>query len=231
MRLLSCAAIAGITLTLSVPALAQEDDDEDGWFEPDASDEPDEVEEVEEAAPPVKRKSRRKKPTVERADGADEGVPPAWTRGRRGRPKKVLPAEEGEPPPPGYRLAYKNRKNLWIPGVVLLSTGYAASALSSISMIMAEDIACWDSYCSEHSWAWGFLPVAGPFVIAADPDFEDGWRVAYGVFGVAQGLGLGLTIAGAATKRPVWVLKPEYRHAGDTQLTVTPGLVGVKTAF
>jgi len=54
-------------------------------------------------------------------------------------------------------------------------------------------------------------------------------------------VGLGLTIGGAASKRPVWVLKPEHRHrrggeppsyaAAPPELTIGPGFVSVKAAF
>ncbi len=254
MRPFAYAALA-VCVSFATPALA--DDDEGDWFEEDA-------EEVEEQpAPPPKKQRKKKKKRVEvvvEDDGAAEPakatppakeVPPDWARGRRGKFKKTLPAVEGEKPPPGYRLEERSRKNLWIPGVVLLSTGYAASALTSATALVVESADCsWDygySYygCESRDWAWGFLPLAGPFVIAADRDFEPGWRAAYALFGISQVVGLGLTIGGAASKKSVWVLKPEHRNRAGSEerpvytaapapapeLTVGAGFASVKASF
>jgi hypothetical protein len=41
--------------------------------------------------------------------------------------------------------------------------------------------------------------------------------------GIAQNLGLGLTIGGAASKRKVWVLNPGYRYRGETSAPYAVG--------
>jgi hypothetical protein len=227
------AAVMGISST-AFAQQAGDDDEEEGWIE--------ETEEEEAPAPPPpppkKKKAKKKKKTkvVVVDEAEDGGEPPAWTRGRRGKPKKVIVAREGEPTPPGYHVEYKSRKNIWIPGVVLLSTGYAVSAVSS-AIGIAADADCgilYDGgygyygggydYCGRsRDWGWGFVPLVGPFVIAADDDFEDGWRAGYALMGIAQNLGLGLTIGGAASKRKVWVLNHGYRYRGETSAPYAVG--------
>jgi hypothetical protein len=237
MRFVRYAAFAAC-MGLSTTAFAQGDDDEEeGWIE-------ETVEEEQPAPappPPPKKKGKKKKKKVviveeEAVDEQDDQTPPAWTRGRRGKPRKTIPAREGEPPPPGYHVEMKSRKNLWIPGVVLLGSGYLASALTSSALLMSDSASCWDwdTYCrSDGDWGWGFLPLAGPFVIAADADVETGWRVGYAVFGTAQVLGLGLTIGGAASKRPVWVLNRNHRASNEptTQIVAGPGNLMLQGTF
>lgn len=232
MRLARYAAFAAV-MGISSTAFAQQandDDEEEGWIEETEEEEP-----APPPPPPKKKKAKKKKTKVVVVDEAEEGgVPPAWTRGRRGKPKKVIVAREDEPTPPGYHVEYKSRKNIWIPGVVLLSAGYAVSAVSS-AFGLAVDAADCDSwewggssgstyypYCRSRNWGWGFVPLVGPFVIAADDDFEGGWRAGYAVMGIAQSLGLGMTIGGAVSKRKVWVLNPGARYGA----TSTPYAVG-----
>jgi hypothetical protein len=221
---------------ISSSAFAQgADDEEEGWIEEPAAEEEEEAPAP--PPPPKKKKAKKKKKKVIVVDEEveDDDTPPAWTRGRRGKPKKVIPAREGEPTPPGYTNGYQSRKNIWIPGVVLLGTGYLASALTSSVGLMGDSVDCWEYYCDSHDWGWGFVPLVGPFVIAANDDFDSGWRAGYALFGIAQNLGLALTIAGAASKRPVWVLKPEHRR-GDApapmpEVVLGPGNIMVKTTF
>lgn len=236
---------------ISSSAFAQQaDDEEEGWIE-------ETVEEEEEAPapppPPKKKKAKKKKKTKVVVVDEEEAnaEPPSWTRDRRGRPKKAITAREGEPTPPGYHVEYKSRKNIWIPGVVLLSTGYAVSAVTSAFGLAADAGNCYSFdiyYCESRNWGWGFVPLVGPFVIAADDDFEGGFRAGYAVLGIAQNLGLGLTIGGAASKRKTWVLNPgaRYRHRGETtapyavgsaeppgvpEVSFTPGGMTFKTTF
>jgi len=239
MRFARCAAVAACAACLgfSSTAFAQADDDEEeGWIE-------ETVEEEEEAAPPppppkkkAKKKKAKKKKVIIVEESVEEDTPPAWTLGRRGRPKKTIVARDGEAPPPGYHLEYRSRKNLWIPGVVLLASGYAASALSSATHLAVDSGDCWDwdYYCSSSGdWGWGFVPLVGPFVIAADERVDGGWRAGYALMGVAQNLGLALTIAGAASKRGVWVYDGRGRRseAPAVELVAGPGNLVVKGAF
>jgi hypothetical protein len=233
MRFVRYAAFAAC-MGLSATAFAQGDDDEEeGWIEETV-----EEEEATPPPPPPKKKAKKKKKkvvVVEESVEEDDQTPPAWTRGRRGKPRKTIPAREGEPPPPGYHVEMKSRKNLWIPGVVLLGSGYLASALSSSALLMSDSSSCWSwDYCgSSGDWGWGFVPLAGPFVIAAQENVETEWRVGYALFGTAQVLGLGLTIGGAVSKRPVWVLNrnPRGETAPTTEIVAGPGNLMLKGTF
>ena len=232
MRFVRYAAFAAC-MGLSATAFAQGDDDEEeGWIE-------ETVEEEEPAPPPPpppkKAKKKKKVVIVEESVEENDQTPPAWTRGRRGKPRKTIVAREGEPPPPGYHVEMKSRRNLWIPGVVLLGSGYLASALTSAAHLVSDN-SCWswDGYCgSNGDWGWGFVPLAGPFVIAAQENVDPGWRLGYAVFGTAQVLGLGLTIGGAVSKRPVWVLNRNQRGGTTptTEVVAGPGNLMVKGTF
>jgi hypothetical protein len=172
----------------------------------------------------------------EQVDNEGAG-PPAPTSDvptdRKGRPLATLPYEDYETAPPGYRLGGKARKALWIPGITMLATGYVFSAASSIGGLFVEGLPCVGTSggnCYDgRDWGWGFLPLVGPFVISADDDFNTGWRVTYGVFGVLQNAGLALTIAGFTAKQPVWQRKGY--GAREPEVVVGPGYAGLKMSF
>ena len=150
----------------------------------------------------------------------------------KGRPLNTLPYEDYETAPPGYRLGGKARKALWIPGITLLSSGYFLSAVTSLGGIFVEGLFCFGGGCNDgREWAWGFLPLVGPFVITADDDFNTGWRITYSIFGVLQNAGLALTIAGFTAKAPVWERKGYGSPLYEPEGVVGAGYAGLKMSF
>jgi hypothetical protein len=192
---------------------------------------------------PAPKKKKSPNVTVTPNDQVDneKAPPPAqeWTppTDRKGRPLKTLPYEDYETAPPGYRLGGKSRKALWIPGVTLLASGYFLSAASSLGGLFVEGVFCLGGGGSTigcydgRVWGWGFLPLVGPFVITADDDFNAGWRITYGIFGVLQNAGLALTIAGFTAKEPVWERKAYGSPLYEPEVVVGPGYAGLKLSF
>jgi len=225
---LSSAALAASLLCIAPTAFA--DDDESGWFDGQGAPTSAPPEE-DDAAPGVDVEAG---PRRERVVVVEQSEQPLRGRmyDRLGRRKKVIPAYGDEPPPPGYREGYKSRKNIWAPGLTLLTAGYLASAVSSAAWIVS-DSSCWWTCGPSHDWGWGFVPLAGPYFIAGDSSIDTGWRVAYGVFGVAQDLGLILTVTGAASKKRVFIRSrlPEPPVALQPQFDLSPGMATMKMAF
>ncbi len=220
---LGCSLLSMVAL----PGLAWGDEGDGGaWFEPGPAPTP--------APPPDAEDSDEPEDVVATPPDRDEVVVvrkarPRMVLGRRGRPMRVIKAYPGEAPPLGYRVGYRSRKELWIPGITLLATGYLGSALSSAAWMTAESTCIW-SCPRTHDWGWGFLPLVGPYFIAADSSIDPGWRAAYAIFGVAQDLGLGLSIAGGASKRRVFIYSPETASS-DPSFQIGAGNVSFKASF
>jgi hypothetical protein len=148
-------------------------------------------------------------------------------------PKRRLPAEEGVPTPPGYVDGTRSTLGLLVPGLVLLPLGYASSIFTSLTCGTLDAVAgARRGDCGTTDWALGALPLAGPILIAVDPDVERGWRTGYALYAAAQHAGLALIITGAAVRQKVWNLRPEHRqHAAGPELSVTPGGFDLRVRF
>ena len=158
------------------------------------------------------------------------GVPPEWARDKRGRAKKVLPAEKGEAPPPGYREGKRPILGLVIPGAVLLPVAWLASSLTSLTCAAVQAVPGEGCYVAQAGW--GVLPLMGPFVVATANGTDSGWRAGYALYGAFQNASLAMVIIGATVQRDVWVLTPEARRAEErASIFVGPGTVGVHGAF
>jgi hypothetical protein len=219
-------ALLALTASLAIPGVA--------WAQDDVDDQGDDSE----PAPKKKKTSPNVTVTpndqVTPDDQVPAGPPPLSTpTDRKGRPLKSLPYEDYDSAPPGYKLGGKSRKGLWIPGITLLSSGYLLSAATSLGGIFVEGLFCFaGAGCYDgREWGWGFLPLVGPFVITADNDFNTGWRVTYGIFGVLQNAGLALTIAGFTAKEKSWVLQGSAEPSREPQLMLGPGYAGLRVNF
>lgn len=124
-----------------------------------------------------------------------------------------------------------NRKDLWIPGVTLLVTSYVAASHMSIGGLAVHAGWCFEGECRNDGFAWGLLPLAGPIIIAADDHFETGWRVAYGILGGVQQLGLALTIAGAVTEKKASSHTHDPMALAVPNVAVGPGSVRLDWRF
>ncbi len=226
----SWGALLLASVGFATPAWADDDD----WFETEepadaaAPDEVEEAEPAEESAPPPRAKKKKRPRPEPQAETSDVPLD------RKGRPKRVIPAVEGEDPPPGYVEKSRARKALWIPGVSMLGAGYLISAATSAVMLTGEDAFCvWECYRDDRAWEWGFLPVAGPFVIAASDSFETEWRALYGTLGVVQAAGMVLTIVGVTSREQVWVRgrAPRAPRALEPEVKVGAGFASVSVPF
>lgn len=160
-------------------------------------------------------------------------VPPAWTRDKNGKPKRRIRAEEGIETPPGYRDGTRATPALLVPGVILLPVAYGATLLTSLTcgtLDLVDSRRAGD--CGSTDWGWGALPLAGPVLVALDPDVDPGWRTGYALYAIAQHAGLALVITGAAVRQKVWNLEPQYRQAKEgTELHVGPGSFDLTVTF
>jgi len=218
-------ALLALAAGLMIPGVASAQDDVGGPGD--------------DSEPAAKKKKKSPNVTVTPNDqvSADDQVaaepPSSLPTDRKGRPLKTLPYEESDSAPPGYKLSEKSRKGLWIPGITLLSSGYLLSAATSLGGIFVEGLFCFaGGNCYQgREWGWGFLPLVGPFIITADNDFDTGWHVTYGIFGVIQNAGLALTIAGFTAKEKVWRLQGSSEPSRDPQLMLGPGYAGLHVNF
>ncbi|MFO0554877.1 MAG: hypothetical protein U0271_41250, partial [Polyangiaceae bacterium] len=138
-------------------------------------------------------------------------------------------------PPPGYYLKRKSLVGVWATGIPVLAVGYLVSVVTTA--IGATDD-CWDG-CSNGPWGVGLIPLVGSLANAANDDFNEGARIAYGFATVLQTAGFAMIVAGASIRKSVWVRQRYYSQGGEQQAEVTGkvdlnfggNFIGVTAAF
>lgn len=163
---------------------------------------------------------------------ADEWLP-AELYSRSGRLRQRLRAPSGVERPPAYAAHEEAEPAMWGTGVGLLSAGIFVSYLGagfgygfSGTEICHEELVCRAGDRNDRYLA-GFIPIVGPFFVAADTSIDRDGRIAFAAFGVAQNVGLGLTIAGALMRHDVWTL----RVSPASRVSLTPGGLAAELAF
>lgn len=111
-------------------------------------------------------------------------------------PPRVLPAVEGRSPPPGYRPEQRIRRGMVIGGAVTFGVLYLATVVAGGFL---------QESAQPDRFAPLFVPVAGPFVTLGTADPAALPSVLLAIDGIAQALGLGLTIGGVIHPEEVWV--------------------------
>jgi hypothetical protein len=128
--------------------------------------------------------------------GPPPGAAPGWGWGPRAMPEQ-LPYRDGEQAPPGYHLETGVRKGLVIAGASMFGAGYGIS------------IAVAASTEGDETAMPLYVPVVGPFIVAAQVDYGGqlgGLSVMFigvplVIDGLVQTAGATMLIAGVAAKR------------------------------
>lgn len=128
-------------------------------------------------------------------------------------------------PPEGYDLDLQVRKGLVIGGAVTFGSLVVVSSISATILLDEEAGAA----------AALFVPVVGPFIAAGTLEATVMPSVLLALDGVGQVVGLGLLIAGATQKRPVWVLRPDSYVRIDVEPVAVAsddgGFAGLRGSF
>ena len=133
--------------------------------------------------------------------------------------KPVMPYKGGVIPP-GYVLEERMRKGLVIAGSIVFGTFYLFTVAGATA---AES--------SQAPWGALYVPVLGPFIVAAAGDFRGDSQIVRPLFvldGIIQAGGAAMLIAGIVAKQKVLVRED---LAARTELLVGPGSVGMKMSF
>lgn len=215
-------------------AHAEDPYDDGGWFDPEAEPAPTPAPDDEDAEKPDTEKPDTEKPDVpEKPITKAEPAAPAATpvpkkdpdcNGSCGLPKgyytgsrTFLKPIEGHDPPPGYHATKRNRRGVWVGGIVISAIGYGLSALSA-SLIAANE------HDPDIQWK-GIMPVAGPF-LASTSDMPGEARGLLVGLGFMQAIGFGMVVGGAIVRIPTWKLgaPPKERRAAEVE--IVPGPLG-----
>ncbi len=214
-------------------AHAEDPYDDGGWFDPEAEPAPTPTPDGEDAQKndaekPDEKKGDAEKPAVPektpaaaKADPAavamrparDPGLPEWYYTGGR----TFLVPVEGHDPPPGYFVSKRNRRGVWVGGIVISAVGYGLSALSA-SLIASNE------HDPDIQWK-GIMPVAGPF-LAATSDMSGESRGLLVGLGFLQAIGFGMVVGGAIVRIPTWKLGAPPKSKQAAQVEVVPGPVG-----
>lgn len=158
---------------------------------------------------------------------------PAELYGRSGRLRTRLRAPEDLERPPQYRAHQESERAMWGTGVGVLGAGIFVSYLGagfgyafSGTEICHSDLVCRTGSQNE-SYLAGFVPIVGPFFVAADETIDRDGRIAFASFGLAQNVGLALVIAGALTQHEVWTLQVNPA----ARVSLTAGGLSAELAF
>ncbi|MFO0761725.1 MAG: hypothetical protein U0359_35105 [Byssovorax sp.] len=133
--------------------------------------------------------------------------------------KPVLIPYNGAPLPDGARLVTKPKMELLGTGLGLALGGYVFGSLFAF-------LSCppGDSNCGTRLYL--YIPLAGPFIVAAHPDSSSGGRPPAVLDGLAQAAGLALIITGVAVPNQ-FVELPRSKVAGvPSRLQILPAAEG-----
>lgn len=117
----------------------------------------------------------------------------------------ILDAEDGLPPPTGYRLVERTRRGLWVTGTVIGSVFYGLSLTAALGSSRSEDRLL-------------AIPIAGPFLRLGGEKEEPG-RVLLALDGVAQVASAAMIYAGITFTKQLWVRDPSV-HGAQGGMTV-----------
>jgi hypothetical protein len=124
------------------------------------------------------------------------------------------------PPPPGSHIEYV-QSDLWEGAAYAMLGVWAAN----VSVAAFADVVCdVAGGCTDHSYDWIYVPLAGPAIAAAMPavhQYGEGWQVVLVVDSALQ-VGLGVTALVAYFFRSRRVIVPNT----GVGLVVSPGVRG-----
>lgn len=143
-------------------------------------------------------------------------------KSRRSRRGRVISAEDGEAPPPGYHTETKSLKGVWVAGLSMWASSYFLSVLGGGIADAAE------GYDEGKYIYYSLIPVAGPFVIAGHDEIGIGGKMPFILFGAVQAAGLGMFIGGLAAKQKIWVADDV---AFEVEPTIGLGTLGLNATF
>lgn len=221
MRIGILAAVGISSLLVTTSAFAQSRNAPDDEEYEEYSDEEYEEEEEEVEAAPTRRRERVRRHRR--------------PRGERVRGPRTIPTDGSQPAPPGYYLKKKSLVAVWATGIPVLAVGYVVS-LATSAIGAADD--CWDG-CHDGPWGVGLIPLVGSLANAANDDFSEGARIAYGFATVLQTAGFVMVVAGASIRKSVWVRQRYYsqnepkpaEEALIPDVSFGPGWIGVSGKF
>jgi hypothetical protein len=142
---------------------------------------------------------------------------------------RILEAQEGAAPPAGYRAATRPRIALMATGGGAFVGAYAINLGVTLTLGAWMGFACVAGSHSEPcdtSWALGFIPFAGPVLLASLGSLIPMWFAV--TLTSVQTLGAGLAIAAAFLPKHVWVLE---KNSGRAAVTLEATPLGVRGQF
>lgn len=230
--------LASSVATVSLAAHAGDPYDDGGWFDPETEPAPapppdeDDAQKPDEASKPddsEKPDTSEKPVAVTKADPTPATSQPAPKNDPRCNGTCGLPAWyytgartflkpiEGHNPPPGYYATKRNRRGVWVGGIVISAVGYGLTALS-VTLIASSE------HNPDIQWK-GIMPVAGPF-LAATSDMTGEARGLLVGLGFLQAVGFGMVVGGAIVRIPTWKLGSPPKAKKAAEVEVIPGPVG-----
>lgn len=171
--------------------------------------------------------------SVSLAENAPDPSPSASASGGASTPTedlpRVIPYRPNEPIPPGYEVRQRMRKEFVIGGAIGAGLFYGASVFYGVRELDSPNA----------PYGLMFLPVFGPFIVAATGDFVNTKNVfggtnsprAFPIFlGVTQTAGVGVLLFGLFAGGKALVRK-DASNIQRPELLVGPSSVGMKLAF
>lgn len=135
----------------------------------------------------------------------------------------IVRADSGSSQEPKRAAQRRAGRDLIIAGSVLLGASYSASLTTSAVIGGFCPIEA-NALCTDSKWAWGFAPIAGPWVQLGYDHESPSADALYLVPGVVQAIGLAVLAAGAAIYRKAGPRRPVVRAVA------LPGVVGLSLA-
>jgi hypothetical protein len=142
----------------------------------------------------------------------------------------VLPYKENEPIPFGYRVQERPRTGLIIAGSIVFSVFYVVSAATGAQSLGYD----------EAPYGAMFVPVLGPFIVAAAGDFggsgssgefvESFATASFALIGLMQAGGAAMLFGGIFAKKKV-LARQDAARVVRPDVFVGPGSIGMKLTF
>lgn len=167
------------------------------------------------------------------AEDASTSAPVAQTSAAPSPPSedlpRVMPYRPNDPIPPGYEVRLRMRKEFVIGGAVAAGLFYGASVFYGVQNLDSP----------EAPYGLMFLPVFGPFIVAATGNFVVTENVFGGtnsprafpiVLGLTQTAGVGVLLFGLFSGGKALVRK-DASNVSRPEFLVGPGSLGMNIAF
>ncbi len=158
------------------------------------------------------------------------GYPPGAYPSSQKPPPEILPYKDNEPIPQGYNVQERSRKGLAIAG----------GAVFGVFYLMSVGIGAQSLKYDEAPYGAFFVPVLGPFIVAAAGDFGGSDSLgsfvntvtvgSFVLIGLAQTAGAAMLLTGILQKKKVLV-RNDIAKVVQPEFFVGPRSVGMKFSF